>query len=284
MQNHGTRRNLRRGRTVAIDPGSTRTRRRQADDQAAKTPKATGGRPAAAPNGRRGRGAGQSAGPALPGPQDHAQAPRRRHDRLRPPWLPRGAVDDIVKVARTSHGTFYLHFSNKEDLLRALVGEAGEVVAALDASLGSVAPTTTAGASCAGGWTVLRRLAAVLPVLRAWSDLALSDAELTAQGHAAAGGVAMTLATRIAESGSPSGHRSQRRRRGRGGHGRPVPLPAAVRRSARRRRRPRHAHHHGPPGPVRRRVGSGRIPDRGRDPVPWPRHPGSPNGAKPKKS
>ena len=34
-------------------------------------------------------------------------------------------VDDIVKLARTSHGTFYLYFSNKEDLLRALVAEAG---------------------------------------------------------------------------------------------------------------------------------------------------------------
>ena len=45
-------------------------------------------------------------------------------------------VDDIVKVARTSHGTFYLYFSNKEDLLRALVAEAGEVVAALDDALG----------------------------------------------------------------------------------------------------------------------------------------------------
>src|SRR6476660_6495819 len=29
-------------------------------------------------------------------------------------------VDDIVKVAKTSHGTFYLYFSNKEDLFRAL--------------------------------------------------------------------------------------------------------------------------------------------------------------------
>src|SRR5580698_8854976 len=47
-------------------------------------------------------------------------------------------VDDIVKVARTSHGTFYLYFSNKEDLLRALVAEAGEVVATLDASLAVV--------------------------------------------------------------------------------------------------------------------------------------------------
>ena len=29
-------------------------------------------------------------------------------------------VDDIVKVAKTSHGTFYLYFANKEDLFRAL--------------------------------------------------------------------------------------------------------------------------------------------------------------------
>src|SRR5215469_7790186 len=49
-------------------------------------------------------------------------------------------VDDIVKVARTSHGTFYLYFSNKEDLLRALVAEAGDVVASLDARLGPVDP------------------------------------------------------------------------------------------------------------------------------------------------
>src|ERR1700733_10181335 len=33
-------------------------------------------------------------------------------------------VNDVVEIARTSHGTFYLYFSNKEDLLRALVAEA----------------------------------------------------------------------------------------------------------------------------------------------------------------
>src|SRR5580700_7133512 len=33
-------------------------------------------------------------------------------------------VNDIVEIAKTSHGTFYLYFSNKEDLLRALVAEA----------------------------------------------------------------------------------------------------------------------------------------------------------------
>jgi AcrR family transcriptional regulator len=33
-------------------------------------------------------------------------------------------VNDVVEIAKTSHGTFYLYFSNKEDVLRALVTEA----------------------------------------------------------------------------------------------------------------------------------------------------------------
>ena len=33
-------------------------------------------------------------------------------------------VDDIVKAAQTSHGTFYLYFSNKEDLFKALARDA----------------------------------------------------------------------------------------------------------------------------------------------------------------
>ncbi len=107
-------------------------------------------------------------------------------------------VDDIVKVARTSHGTFYLYFSNKEDLLRALVGEAGEVVAALDDALGPVS-------SDEAGWQELRawmeRFSEAwqryAPVLRAWTDLVMSDPELGAQAHAAAGSVARALALRI---------------------------------------------------------------------------------------
>ena len=115
-------------------------------------------------------------------------------------------VDDIVKVARTSHGTFYLYFSNKEDLLRALVAEAGEVVSDLDSALGPVGADDQ-------GWRELRRWMEnfseawqrYAPVLRAWTDLAMSDAELSAQGHAAAGAVAQTLATRVAESGPEPG-------------------------------------------------------------------------------
>jgi AcrR family transcriptional regulator len=115
-------------------------------------------------------------------------------------------VDDIVKVARTSHGTFYLYFSNKEDLLRALVAEAGEVVGALDSALGPVTPDGR-------GWRELRQWMGQFsdawqryaPVLRAWTDLVMSDTELSAQAHAAAGGVAHSLAARIAERGAPEG-------------------------------------------------------------------------------
>lgn len=115
-------------------------------------------------------------------------------------------VDDIVKVARTSHGTFYLYFSNKEDLLRALVAEAGEVVGALDSILGPVAPDGS-------GWEELRQWMGQFseawqryaPVLRAWTDLVTSDTELSAQAHAAAGGVAHSLAARIADAGPPAG-------------------------------------------------------------------------------
>ena len=115
-------------------------------------------------------------------------------------------VDDIVKVASTSHGTFYLYFSNKEDLLRALVSEAGEVVAALDDALGPVGPDEA-------GWQELRAWMErfsdawqrYAPVLRAWTDLVVSDTELSDQGRAAAGGVARTLAARIDQSGPHPG-------------------------------------------------------------------------------
>ena len=49
-------------------------------------------------------------------------------------------VDDIVRAARTSHGTFYLYFANKEDLLRALATECAQEMDALADTLGPVGP------------------------------------------------------------------------------------------------------------------------------------------------
>ena len=40
-------------------------------------------------------------------------------------------VDDIVKAAKTSHGTFYLYFANKEDLFQALVTDVATELTAL---------------------------------------------------------------------------------------------------------------------------------------------------------
>ena len=63
-------------------------------------------------------------------------------------------VNDVVEIAKTSHGTFYLYFSNKEDLLRALVAEAaGEAQALYDSCR---APCLRRGArhggrTCTGG-------------------------------------------------------------------------------------------------------------------------------------
>jgi AcrR family transcriptional regulator len=115
-------------------------------------------------------------------------------------------VDDIVKLAKTSHGTFYLYFSNKEDLLHALVAEAGEVVGALDSALGPV-DEGPEGWLALRGWmerfsVEWRRYA---PILRAWTDLIMSDSELTTQAHIAASSVASTLARRIAEAGPSPG-------------------------------------------------------------------------------
>ncbi|MDQ1520319.1 MAG: hypothetical protein QOI55_1392 [Actinomycetota bacterium] len=49
-------------------------------------------------------------------------------------------VDDIVKLARTSHGTFYLYFANKEDLFGALAQEVGDALQSLAESLPTLGP------------------------------------------------------------------------------------------------------------------------------------------------
>src|SRR3954471_872217 len=49
-------------------------------------------------------------------------------------------VDDIVKVAKTSHGTFYLYFANKEDLFHAMAADAGAAMLALTSELGPIGP------------------------------------------------------------------------------------------------------------------------------------------------
>jgi AcrR family transcriptional regulator len=49
-------------------------------------------------------------------------------------------VDDIVKTAKTSHGTFYRYFASKEDLFRALTTDVAERLTELADSLGDIGP------------------------------------------------------------------------------------------------------------------------------------------------
>jgi AcrR family transcriptional regulator len=91
-------------------------------------------------------------------------------------------VNDVVKIAKTSHGTFYLYFSNKEDLLRALVAEAGTAAQHLADALNR--PPELGGTpqwEDVRGWVSVYsdlwiRYAALF---RAWTDLARIDPALT---------------------------------------------------------------------------------------------------------
>src|SRR5437763_15954846 len=51
-------------------------------------------------------------------------------------------VDDIVRIADTSHGSFYLYFASKEDLLAALAKGCAAEMEALADGLGPDAPAT----------------------------------------------------------------------------------------------------------------------------------------------
>jgi AcrR family transcriptional regulator len=112
-------------------------------------------------------------------------------------------VDDIVRAARTSHGTFYLYFTNKEDLLRALATECGHEISALADTLGPVGPD-------AAGYLELRAYLGRFfgtyrrygPVIRAWMEGHVEDREVGALGVRSFTDIASALDRRIHESGA----------------------------------------------------------------------------------
>lgn len=108
-------------------------------------------------------------------------------------------VNDVVEIAKTSHGTFYLYFSNKEDLLRALVGEAASEARHLYDALND----DLAGDS---SWEDLRSWIGqysslwthYAPLLRSWTDLAAIDPELGVQVREVVTSLSRALSERIA--------------------------------------------------------------------------------------
>lgn len=110
-------------------------------------------------------------------------------------------VDDIVRVADMSHGTFYLYFANKEDLFRALAIECAEEMKALADGLGPVDPGED-GLAEVHAWLArfletYRRYGAVI---RAWMEDQLSDRRLVRLGGEAFSSIAGSLVERITEA------------------------------------------------------------------------------------
>jgi AcrR family transcriptional regulator len=113
-------------------------------------------------------------------------------------------VDDIVKVANTSHGTFYLYFANKEDLFWALLADVSDEMIALSASLGPV-PSGRRGYDELRTWLgrFFDLYCRCSPVLRAWTE---SDSqEMTAFGADVLSRFSAALVERIREADPPPG-------------------------------------------------------------------------------
>jgi AcrR family transcriptional regulator len=112
-------------------------------------------------------------------------------------------VDDIVRAARTSHGTFYLYFANKEDLLRTLATECAEEMDALAARLGPVGPDPDGYAELRAFldqfFAIYRRYG---PILRAWMEGHVDDRHVSALGVKAFTDIATALGTRMREAGA----------------------------------------------------------------------------------
>lgn len=115
-------------------------------------------------------------------------------------------VDDIVRAARTSHGTFYLYFSNKEDLLRTLAVECATEIRALGAELGPVTPDEAGFEELARFvrefLTTYRRYG---PVVRVWMEDQAKDRRASRLGVVAFTAMATALAARMEESGPTPG-------------------------------------------------------------------------------
>jgi len=114
-------------------------------------------------------------------------------------------VDDIVRAARTSHGTFYLYFANKEDLLRALAVECAHELDALATGLGEITPDDEGAAELrrflGAFFAIYRRYG---PVIRAVMEGDVDDRETRVLGATAFTDIATTLGRRMHTAQTPS--------------------------------------------------------------------------------
>jgi AcrR family transcriptional regulator len=112
-------------------------------------------------------------------------------------------VDDIVKAARTSHGTFYLYFANKEDLFRTLALDVATEARSLADTLGPITPDA-AGYEELRSW--IERFSDLYQrhraVIQTWTEADTAEGDIGRLGTNLLSGFSRTLARRIAENGS----------------------------------------------------------------------------------
>lgn len=111
-------------------------------------------------------------------------------------------VDDIVRIAQVSHGTFYLYFANKEALFAALAERCAEETAALAETLPDVPPGPD-GVAVLEAWLAsfleLYRRSGV--VIRAWAEQQVEDRSLARLGRRSFGRIAAVLEQRLPDEG-----------------------------------------------------------------------------------
>jgi AcrR family transcriptional regulator len=112
-------------------------------------------------------------------------------------------VDDIVRVAETSHGTFYLYFTNKEDLLRALALDCAEEMRQLADALRPIGPGAEGRKELRsfleGFVGIYRRYG---PVIRAWMEDQAVDRDLDRVGVKAFTAIGSRLGELMREAGA----------------------------------------------------------------------------------
>jgi AcrR family transcriptional regulator len=112
-------------------------------------------------------------------------------------------VDDIVRVARTSHGTFYLYFSNKEDLLRALAVDCAHEITDIGERIGPIGPDASGREELRrflGEWLAMYRRYG--PVIRAWMEDQVGDREVDRLGVKAFTAIGDQLGQRMRAGGA----------------------------------------------------------------------------------
>jgi AcrR family transcriptional regulator len=107
-------------------------------------------------------------------------------------------VDDIVAAAESSHGTFYLYFTSKEDLFEQLVGEAATE---LNGLIGDLAPVTNSdeGRAALRAWLarVSKAYARHGRVIRAWTEAELSGDHIGRRAEELLAGLVLALTRRL---------------------------------------------------------------------------------------